>query len=246
MARRRLFRSKRPAQRFDELGGRADGGLAILGKDDGLVHMTTPAVGTALRYFLARVDLHESAGLPGSVAMTSALRGEGVTYITRSLASVIAYDTDRTVVVVDTNWTDPKEGDDAPLGLADMVERGADVDDVLVPMSNPHLCIVPAGAVPVARRPHVVGSDRLADTLDELSKRFDHMLLDLAPVLASSQAMSLSQYAESFVFVVRQGATAANQVEAALEEMRGSHALGVVLNRFESSIPRRLRRFVGT
>lgn len=243
---KQFFRSKRQPVVFDELGGRADGGLAILDQDENLIHMTTPAVATALRYFVARVELHESGGLPAAVAVTAALRGEGVTYITRSLASVIAYDTDRSVVVVDMNWTMPKDGEEPPPGLADMVERGASMDDVLVLTSNPGLCLVPAGAVPVARRPAVAGSELLSDALDELAKSFDHLLLDLPPVLASSEAMSLSQFADSFVFVVRQGATAESQVEAALEEMRGADPLGVILNRFDSRIPRRLRRFVGS
>ena len=38
-------------------------------------------------------ELHSSEGLPSRLALTSALVGEGVTFITRSLASVIAYDT---------------------------------------------------------------------------------------------------------------------------------------------------------
>ena len=49
-----------------------------------------------------------------------------------------------------------------------------------------------------------------------------------------------------YVLVVRQGATSEAQVEAALEEMQGGEVLGVILNRFDSSIPRRIRRLVGT
>ena len=48
------------------------------------------------------------------------------------------------------------------------------------------------------------------------------------------------------MLVVRQGATAESQVEAALEELQGGEALGVILNRFDSRIPKRLRRLVGT
>ena len=72
------------------------------------------------------------------------------------------------------------------------------------------------------------------------------MLLDLPPVLASADAINLAQLADAFVLVVRQGATASAQVEAALEELRGMESLGVVLNRFDSKIPRRIRRLVGT
>ena len=58
--------------------------------------------------------------------------------------------------------------------------------------------------------------------------------------------MNLSQLADAYVLVVRQGVTAESQVEAALAELQGMEALGVILNRFESHIPKRLRRLVGT
>ena len=48
------------------------------------------------------------------------------------------------------------------------------------------------------------------------------------------------------MLVVRQGATSETQVEAALHELAGGETLGVILNRFDSNIPRRLRRLVGT
>ena len=58
--------------------------------------------------------------------------------------------------------------------------------------------------------------------------------------------MNLSQLADSYALVVRQGATSEGQVEAALEEMQGATVLGVILNRYDSHIPSRLRRLVGT
>ncbi len=100
--------------------------------------------------------------------------------------------------------------------------------------------------VPVARRPAIATGDAIGNVLDKLASRFDHVLLDLPPVLASADAINLAQLADAFVLVVRQGATASAQVEAALEELSGMEPLGVVLNRFDSKIPRRIRRLVGT
>jgi polysaccharide biosynthesis transport protein len=244
-----LFKPRRPAAPLDELGGSADGGLAILDQDNKLIHMTPSRVASALRYFLARVQLHGTQGLPTRLALTSALAGEGVTYVARSLAAVVAYDTPASVVVVDLNWRRPPRGDqdgERPPGLADAVENGVPIERVIMRTSNPRLSLVPPGAIPVARRPALAGSTALATVLDQLDAKFDHLLLDLPPVLASSEAMNLSQLADAYVLVVQQGATADAQVEAALEEMRGGDSLGVILNRYDSHIPRRLRKLVGT
>jgi Mrp family chromosome partitioning ATPase len=241
------FRRKRQVVAPDELGGFMDGGLAILDAEGTLLHVTPSKVAASLRYFLARVQLHDSGGLPSRLALTSALVGEGVTYITRSLAAVLAYDTSSTVAVVDLNWRRPNaEGTEEEHGLADVIESDAALDDVIRPTTNPRLSLVPAGAVAVARRPALAAGAALPAALDELEKRFDHLLFDLPPVLATSEAMNLSQFADSYALVVRQGATSEAQVEAALEEMQGGEVLGVILNRYDSSIPRRIRRLVGT
>src|SRR3954453_22424537 len=109
MARARIAFGKRrrnPAP-LDEFGGTADGGLAIVGDEGRLIHMTPPRVASALRYFLARVQLHDAQGMPERLALTAALLGEGVTYVTRSLAAAIAYDTEASVVIVDLTFRRP-------------------------------------------------------------------------------------------------------------------------------------------
>jgi Mrp family chromosome partitioning ATPase len=282
-------RNKRKAPPLDEFGGSADGGLAIIDESGHLVHMTPPRIAGSLRYFLARVQLHDAQGMPERLALTSALVGEGVTYITRSLAAAIAYDTDASVVIVDCTFRrpgaqegkgrrgrsgkatppspsgppEPADGEaDAALPppitngsaadasthptLADAIENDAPLDDIIINTSNPRLSLIQAGAVPVARRPALAQGRPLASLLDQLDERFDHVLLDLPPVLASSDAMNLSQLADAYVLVVRQGSTSEGQVEAALDELQGGETLGVILNRFDSNIPRRLRRLVGT
>jgi Mrp family chromosome partitioning ATPase len=288
-------RKKRTAPSLDEFGGTVDGGLAIIDDAGRLVHMTPPRVAGAMRYFLARVQLHDAQGLPERLALTSALVGEGVTYVTRSLAAAIAYDTDASVVIVDLTFRRPgtpnrpvkgtgrrraarpaaeplvttdaagadgagAPAEESPDGevpptsaepptrptLAEAIETDARLDDIIIPTTNPRLSMIQAGGVPVARRPALAQGRPLASLLDQLDERFDHVLLDLPPVLASSDAMNLAQLADAYVLVVRQGSTSEGQVEAAIDELQGGETLGVILNRFDSDIPQRLRRLVGT
>jgi Mrp family chromosome partitioning ATPase len=248
MASWRLWRSKRPVT-VDELGGTSDGALVIVGADGTHLHVTPPPVAASLRYLLVRLHLPGAEGLPARIALTSALRGEGVSYMTRSLASVIAYDTDESGAVVDLNWTDPQPenagADSAVPTLAMAVEQGLDVTDIIQPTSNPRLSLVAPGAVAPHRRPAMAGSRALEEVIDKLSEQFDHVLFDLPPVLASSDTITLAQLAEGVVLVVQQGVTSATQVDAALAELGKREALGIVVNRFTSSIPPRLRRMVG-
>ena len=81
--------------------------------------------------------------------------------------------------------------------------------------------------------------DRIFFALADTTRRGMLERLSRAPA-------SVSQLADAYVLVVRQGATSESQVEAALDELQGGETLGVILNRFDSNIPKRLRRLVGT
>lgn len=246
MANGRRGRRRRGNIALDALGGRSDGAVAILGEDDNVLHMTSARVAGAVRFFIARLQYNEEWGMPARLAVTSAIRGEGVTYFSRALASVLAYDTEARVGLVDFNWLPPTDDPDRPLGLADVLERGASLDDVLRPTKNPRLTLVPPGAVALARRPALAGSADIDDLMDQLGARFDHLILDLPPVLASSETISLTQLADEYVLVVRHGVTTDRQVQQALDELRGKEAMGVILNRYRSRIPVRLRRLIET
>lgn len=241
-------RRNRPGAELDELGGRADGGLSIIDAAGTTVHSTPARVAAAMRYLVARVQVKDADGLPAVVALTSAVLGEGVTYVTRSLAGVLSYDTTRTAVIADLTWRRPPATDDGehPGGLAAVVEGQANLDDVIISTSNPRLSLVPAGGLALARRPAVAAGDEIATVVDDLASRFDHVFLDLPPVLMSSDAIQLAQLSDAFMLVVRQGSTPQAQVSSAFEELSGIESLGVVINRFDTKIPRRLRRLVGT
>lgn len=247
MAKLSLSARRKAPPALDDLGGRADGALAIVLADGTRVHMSTSRVTGALRYFVARVQM-QGAGLPGCVALTSALHGEGVTYVTRTLAAILAYDSDSTVVAVDLNWRRPNEqepNESPPKTLVDAIEERASIDEILQPTVNPRLFLVDSGEVALSRRPAMALSRGLEEAIRQIGERFDHVLLDLPPVLASSDAISLAQLADVYAFVVLQGTTTSTQVETALEELRGTEGLGVILNRADSKVPPRLRRMLG-
>jgi Mrp family chromosome partitioning ATPase len=348
----RRRRRKQPVIAPDEFGGTPDGGLTIITGDDDVVHRTPPRVAASLRYFLAKSAGRGDDGFPDRLAITSPLRGDGVTFTTRSIASVLAYDSDSTVAIIDLNWTgpprevgkgrksrrgksstatatpaaapirsndgggsvdtqrgtrpidepddSPETGDDdvqsgadrpadsvatrqtsrqrrrssarsgnrvagtarpalpeqrttirfespdgRPAALIDAIEGRASIDDIIVATTNPRLSLVHAGELPLARRPAVAASASLQTVIDDVAARFDHIVLDLPPVLASSDAIRLAQLADSFALVVRHGVTTTRQVEAALDELASVPPMGVILNRYATRIPLFLRRLVG-
>ena len=93
------------------------------------------------------------------IAVTSALSGEGVTYIASSLAALLANDLRRNVCLVDLNWwstTDSTLFDpgydggqlDRPApGVAQVIDGSLTLDDVLIRTQGWKLSLIPAGPV---------------------------------------------------------------------------------------------------
>lgn len=226
-------------------GDTGDGGLAIFTDDGELVHLAPKSVTSSMRYLLARLQVNDATGLPRRLAFTSALSGEGVTYVVRSLAAVMANDLGKRICVVGLNWWTPpskKSAIDQRPGVADVIELGADLDDVLVATTNPRLAILPSGSVPVSQRPVLSKATALDATLDQLASRYDHLVLDLPAVGVTGDALALARLSDAVAIVVHQGVTTEAEVREAMDELSGVVSLGVVLNRHASRIPRRIRR----
>lgn len=239
----------REGKPWDEMGDTGDGGLVVLGADGEFIHRAPAPVTASLRYFVARTT-NQGQGFPQRLAMTSAMRGEGVTFLSRSLGAVLAYDFPDQTAVVDLNWWQPSKigaAEEQHPGIGDVLDHGVSIDEIIVPTSNPRLSLIPAGDVPLSRRPALARSDDLATLLEKLEAQFTLMILDLPAVRVTSDALSLCSLTDAFVLVVRQGVTPESQVEAAVDDLKSesSQPLGVILNRYTTQVPRRLRRLLG-
>ncbi|NNE11575.1 MAG: CpsD/CapB family tyrosine-protein kinase [Ilumatobacter sp.] len=222
------------------------GGLLLTGVDGETLHVVPPEVAEALRFFVTRTQTSRWLGDHRTVAVTSALAGEGVSFTARSLAAITAHDLQRSVCLVETNWwaqSRRRRHDETPVrrGLAEIMEGGAALDDVLVSTSDPRLAILPAGETPIALRPVLVASDEFAAVLDKIASRFDTVVLDVPPVLRASEAITICDRCEATILVVEHGVTPERQVAQALEELEGVDVLGLLFNRTRSKIPRILR-----
>jgi tyrosine-protein kinase Etk/Wzc len=231
---------------LDRIAG-PDGRLSMLDDAGAVVQVAAPAVTESLRYMLARLRLGDHDELPDRLGVTSAISGEGVTFVTRSLALVLTTDVAKRVCIVDLNWWSPSDwpGENVP-GVADVVRDGMPLKQALHFTGNPGLHVLPAGATSVAERPALARSAELGKMLDELSEEFEHVLLDLPAVHATSDALLLAENCPSLALVVGQSVTPDSEVKSAIEQIEGVPLLGVILNRSYSKIPRLIRnRFPG-
>jgi len=204
------------------------------------VHRAPAAVTDALRYLLTRTE-----EMPARLAVTSAIHGEGTTTISRTLAALIANDFRQSTCWIDLNWAKSKrarrEAGLVDTTIMDVLQGSAPVDSMVMPTSIPGLSFASSGSVAVGHRPMVARSSALRELIDDLGKRFDHIILDLPPVLATSDTLTLGHLADAYLLVVRYGTTPVTQVRGAMHTMAAIPNVGAILNAVETHVPRWLR-----
>ena len=94
--------------------------------------------------------------------------------------------------------------------------------------------ILPAGTVPPNPQ-ELLSSKRFEDVLSKLKDAFDIVVIDSAPLQLVSDALVLSQFASSVIYVVKADSTPYQVAQNGLKKLRRVNApvLGIVLNQLD-------------
>jgi len=169
------------------------------------------------------------------IGITSALPGEGKTLFVANLAVSIAQ-TDKKVLIIDADMRRPRlhrifNQKRAP-GLSNLIMaediEGA-IGDVTRKLPISGLDVICSGDIP--HNPNeLLGSQKLKSIIDMVSKRYDYVLFDGAPVLSVSDSRVLSNRLDGIIFIVNAENTEKNALKQALEAIPEEKILGLVLN----------------
>lgn len=197
-------------------------------------------IASASRYLSAQ--LGRSDGLPSRLAFTSAISGEGVSFVSMAFAATLAHDTRRRVGLVQLNWWNQNA---ERKGLSDVILRGAQIEDVVLDTSDSCLAVIPSGYANGLDRAILARDGTLDKFLNVLEDQYDHLILDLPAVLLTSDSVVLADLTDALALVVRHGVTSYDQVEEAVRQLGEDRISGIILNQEQSRIPRIIRRRLG-
>ncbi len=208
-----------------------------LGQED---HLVTYELAEQMRLLLARSDIGTA---DSTLAIASTVAGEGTTFIARSLAAVLAHDSQLAVCLLEFDWDAVGEGETveaiAVRGIVDEGKNALDED------TGKEFTFVSSGHVAPLQRSLFVSSEHLADDIASLREYFDVVILDLPAITSHSGVLTLGEFADAFLLVVRQGAAPAAQIRAAMEDLRDTKLAGIVMNNVKITSPGWLRRVAG-
>lgn len=214
-----------------------------------LVMVDDPLSVRAEEYRRLRTNLHFriAENRVRSFVVSSAVASEGKTLIAANLGIAFAQAGHR-VVLVDADLRRPKLAEVMGLapagGLIEVltgswpVERAVKTWRVGLPLE-----LLSAGPPP-ANPSELLGSQEFAVVLSDLADRADIVILDAPALLATTEAAILGRLTSGVILVTRVGFTRADQLESAIQSLRGVEArvLGIVVNRLRARSAWRRRR----
>ena len=220
---------------------RVEGGGEEVTVDDRLVALTAPMGAAAEQYRMLLHRLRHLRSLRGEaiqggaiVAVTSAVRGEGVSLTAANLALTAARSRDARVALVDCDLRRGGVGQlfgmEGRTGLADVLTGKTEVGEALGRFHEGHLAVIAAGRAPGAESASLLAGIRFSQTLALLRTLFDEIYLDVPPALATADAQVVAYKVDGIVMVARAGTTPREQVAAAVRQLSGAPVWGLVLN----------------
>ena len=171
------------------------------------------------------------------VMVSSALEGEGKTFISLNLALAAAYEFNTTVLYIDADVFKRESskivGLDGVPGLTDYLSDTSIELPKLMHKSNiSTLNIISCGKV-TDRVTELYSSDRMQSLINELSRRYNDRLiiLDSPPLLADSSTIALAKIVDQVLVVVEAEKTNHNNIREALHKIKVKDNISFILNK---------------
>jgi receptor protein-tyrosine kinase len=175
------------------------------------------------------------------IMVTSALPGEGKTFVALNLAMSIAMEVDCRVLLVDADVISPSLpralGIEPAKGLMDVLtQSGTDVGDLFLRTNVERLTLLLAGT-PNRGASEVLASDAMTRLLDEISSRYPDRIVvfDSPPLLATTESRVLASRMGQVVVVVEAARTTHAELESALSTIESCPVVLTLLNKAPES-----------
>lgn len=195
------------------------------------------AYAEAIRTVRTGVVLSSLDDPAGIIVVTSTVPGEGKSTVALNLAAALGQMENTLVIGADLRR--PSLARKCALapnhrGLSHFVSGGASLEDCIERVEGLGISVMPSGVIP-PNPLEMISSRRFAEALETLRESFDRIVIDSAPVGAVSDALILSSYADSVIYVVKADSTSATQARKCIGSIVASNEplTGVVLNQFD-------------
>lgn len=194
----------------------------------------TPDCNEEFRTLRARLNQARSLRPLKRLLISSALPGEGKTFMAARLAQILAQQKDCRVLLIDGDLRcgtlhDQMEVPASP-GVTDFLKGTFDEQAVMYQSGYDGVFVIPSGTQ-VLQSAELLTSGRLKTLLDRVSNSFDWVIVDSPAATLISDASILSELCDGVILVIEAGATPFDLAQKAKLGFQYAPVVGAVLNR---------------
>jgi capsular exopolysaccharide synthesis family protein len=171
---------------------------------------------------------------PRMIVVTSSIPGEGKSTISANLAITLGFASSKTLLVdadLRRGQLYKRFGLKNDVGLAEHIQGGVPIEQVIQATGLENLDMIATGQYP-AHPGELLMSERFKETMVQLKKKYDFVVFDSPPIMATDDAASFATRTDAVIFVVRAGHTRLRQIRSSLEGLhrRGVRIYGIIVN----------------
>ncbi len=201
-------------------------------------------IGEAYRRCRTNLELSSSVESLKTLLIASGDAGDGTTSVAVNLATAFVAK-EKKVLLIDANFRQPSLGTIFPRtktsangnkpvrsdsGLSTLLTGRSSYKDVIRPSGIQDFHIIDSGSVP-SKPAELLTSPKMEKLVKELSKNYDHIIIDGPPVLLVSDAKVLARLVDSTLLVFNADATKRGAALRTIQEMRevSANIIGCIL-----------------
>lgn len=189
-----------------------------------------------------RTSILQRSGTSNTIVLvTSATPDGGSSFVAMNIAAAIAFDENRTALLVDCNLSEPAYDDmvvvQNALGLTDFLrDPNVGVNEIIHPVGVPRLRLIPIGRNKDPG-PEYFALLKMQRLFRELKQRYRErfIIVDAPSVGASADVRMLAELCDLAMLVVPYASATDAQLEAAVHSIGEHRLLGTVINNEPSS-----------
>ena len=176
---------------------------------------------------------------PRSIMVTSAVPGEGKSFVSSNLAVNMAQSIEDHVLLMDCDLRRPSIhrmfGLGRVKGLSDHLANGTKIPDLLIKTGLGKLSIFPSGTPP-HNPSEVLSSAKMAKLLEELKSRYEDrfIIIESPPPMLAPETSAIAKQVDAIIVVIKYGCTPMDAVEELIDNLGKEKIIGAVINRFDA------------
>ncbi len=208
--------------------------------DKNLISLVKPLSFEAAPFKMLRTKLlFPASGKPAqSIMVTSAVPGEGKSFVSANLAVSIAQSINEHVLLIDCDIRRSSIHKyfgfvDVP-GLSEYLSKGTPLPDLLLKTELNKLTILPGG-FPSPNPSELLSSEQMRKLLEEVKARYSdrYIIIDSPPPKLTAETEAMARRVDGIILVVKYGSTPRGLVAELADIVGKDKVLGVIVNWFD-------------